>query len=98
MIRARNCNISQKFSDINSLVFAFSRLTIAMRRAATFAAGFGSKLMVLRKTALLIGNASSPLARDFPLFLLVHGGKAPIRGIIILSHGYPRVVVSWTNR
>ena len=43
--------------------------------------------MVLRKTALLIGNASATLACYFPLFFRIHGGKAPIRGVIFLSHG-----------
>ena len=52
-----------------------------------FAAGFGSQLVILRKTALVIGNASATLARDFPLLLNVHGRKTPIRGVILLSHG-----------
>lgn len=43
--------------------------------------------MILRKTTLVIGNAAATLARDFPLFFNVHGGKAPIRGVILLSHG-----------
>jgi hypothetical protein len=32
------------------------------------------------------------------LFLYIHSSKAPIRGVIILSHGNHRVVVCRTNR
>ena len=87
-----------KFNNINKLVLVSAWLPITMRRAAAFAAGFRSKLMVLRETALLIGNTATSLTRDFPLFLRIHSSKAPIRGIIILSHGNHRVVVCRANR
>jgi hypothetical protein len=87
-----------KFNNINKLVLVSAWLPITMRRAAAFAAGFRSKLMVLRKTALLIGNTATSLPRDFPLFLHIHGSKAAIRGVIILSHGNHRVVVCRANR
>jgi hypothetical protein len=39
------------------------------------------------ETALFIGNASTPLACDCALFLRIHGRKATILGVNILSHG-----------
>ena len=87
-----------EFNKINKLVLVPAWLPITVRRAAAFAAGFRSKLMVLRETALLIGNTATSLTRDFPLFLYIHSSKAPIRGVIILSHGNHRVVVCRANR
>jgi hypothetical protein len=76
-----------RFDGINGLVLVLPRVPFAGGRVAAFAAGFRSELAVLRKTALFIGNASTALACDFPLFLRIHGRKAPIRGASILSHG-----------
>jgi hypothetical protein len=59
----------------------------AVGRQAAFAAGFGSKLMVLREAPLFVGNAPAALSRDFPLFLDIHRRKTSARGVNVLSHG-----------
>ena len=87
MLRERTTHSYLRFGGINGLVLVLPGVPVAVGREAAFAAGFRSELAVLRKTALFIGNASTPLAGDFPLFLRIHGRKAPIRGANVLSHG-----------
>jgi hypothetical protein len=56
-------------------------------REAALTPSLASKLMVLRKAPLVVGNAPAAFSRDFPLLVRIHRCKPPVRGANVLSHG-----------
>ena len=79
MARARPAANPVLAGKENAASAAFSRNssaltdgTAAVRHVPAFAAGFRCELMILRETALFVGDAAAALARNLALLFAIH--------------------------